>query len=179
MSSPQLIGFILACVLTAVTAEQQQRSAFKWRVRGYGVDKNNTGAILGWGVLEVEFFSDRDCTKKIEIDPSTIVASGEHFQFPKAWAFDGKRTKWGGRQNNQIPAEQWKDLGFWIGASLKTGKQVVECAKVLQQGVKNMYYAPNVDLDRYDEEKKKYITVATQKNFPLDPDWGRIVQSGA
>ena len=177
-SSPQLIGFILACVLTAVAAEQ--RSALKWQVRGYGVDKNGNGAIEGWGVLEVQFFSDRGCTKQIEIDPSTIIASGEHPGFKKAAAFDGNiKTKWGGRQNGQIPMVHWKDMGFWIGASLKNGKQVVECAKVLQQGVINKYYAPNVDLDRHDEETNTYSTVATQKNFPQDPHWGRIVQPGA
>ena len=59
-SSPQLIGFILACLLTAVAAEQ--RSALKWRVRGSGVDENELGAINGWGVQEVQFFSDRGCT---------------------------------------------------------------------------------------------------------------------
>ena len=140
-SSPQLIGFILACVLTAVAAEQ--RSSLKWRVRGYGVDKNKKGAINGWGVLEVRFFSDRGCTKKIEIDPSTIIASGEDPGYKKAAAFDdNSKTKWGGRQNiKKIPQNEWVKHGFWIGASLKNVKQVVECAEVLQQGVTNKFYA--------------------------------------
>ena len=56
-------------MLTAVNADPGVAAA-KWRVLGWGeVVSDTVGVIKGWGVIEVEFYSNRACTKKLEIDP--------------------------------------------------------------------------------------------------------------
>ena len=136
-------------------------AAARWRVVGSGVI-DGKGAIKGWGVHEVAFYSDRLCTKQIEIKPGTIVASGTvlypNTRYVKENAFDGKLdTNWAGRRGIG---------GFWIGAEFENGTQVVQCATVHQQKQCCKYFAHNVALERYNEETEAWIAVACRPNFP-------------